>query len=88
MLAIATHVRRIRVLEPGPEIDALQINGHFCFLIYPEIPHLLSDNIRLHQALNQLPGYPPHLIPAEAFTGIDLVTFQEHSIPIYPEHGL
>ena len=83
-LAMATNVWGIRVFEPRPEIGAMQIEGHLCFLIYVDITHLMSHNIRLHQGLHLLLGYPPHLIPVIAYTDVELDEYEKHSVSIYP----
>ena len=83
MLAMAAKILSNRAFEPCPEIGALQINRHVCFLIYAEMPHLLADNIRLQQGLHLLLGYPPHLIPVEAYTGVELDEFVMRSVSIY-----
>ena len=84
MLAMASKIWSIRVFESGSQVGALPIEGHLCFLIYTEMPHLLADNIQLHHGLHLLLGYPPHLIPVEAYTGVELDEFVMRSVSIYP----
>ena len=83
-LAQAADIWSIPVFEPGIEIDRLPVTGQLCFPIYAEMAHMLSHNILLCQGLHLLLGYPPHLIPVFAYTGVELDECHNLSVSIYP----